>query len=483
MNAQTTHESKESGMSTEYAASRVSHGGAEFWLEKGPAGKQLVITGADAGVLDAFTGASDGDRFVAPADADNALALRETLPWLKPRLWGLEPTAGTGDRLGLCTPGHVRAFQEVPGVNPVFAQQSTREMGRAHRTARNVLDDATWGTFQGGWTGGVGADSDHQKQEESLTECAEAGFVFYTIDPGDEMDMEAHDADEATVRAKAEALDWSVLDTSLADALSRYAGMTLDLESGALTISEEDVHRTFAKSGGALKRGMELIEHVRSLGVPHEFEFAIDETERITTHAEHVILVSELTRRGVELVSFAPRWVGQFEKGVEYIGSRDELAHDFQVHAEISRALGPYKLSLHSGSDKFSIYPLFAEATRGLHHLKTAGTSWVEALRVVAAHDPALLRDILALSLESFEVNRHSYHLSCDPAKIPVNPSDEQMDDLITALDSRQVMHVGYGPVLEQYGDRIKQILVDNEEMLHEIIREHFVRHLAPFGK
>lgn len=466
-----------------YEASLVSHGGARFWLERTASGKELVVAGADAGVLAAFEGRHEGEVFRAPVSAANALALRDTLPWLKPRLWGLEPTAGTGDRLGLCTPGHVRAFQDVPGVNPVFAQQSSREMGRAHRTARNVLDDATWGTFQGGWTGGVGADSDHQKQEETLTECAEAGFVFYTIDPGDEMDMEAHDADEATVRAKAEALDWSVLDTSLADALSRYAGTTLDLESGALTITEEDVYRTFAKSGGALKRGMELIEHVRSLGVPHEFEFAIDETARITTHAEHAILVSELTRRGVELVSFAPRWVGQFEKGVEYIGSRDDLAHDFRVHAEIARALGPYKLSLHSGSDKFSIYPLFAEATGGVFHLKTAGTSWVEALRVVAEHDPALLRAILAESLASFEVNRHSYHLSCDPARIPADPSDDQMDELITAIDSRQVMHVGYGPVLEKYGTRITQVLVDNEEMLYDVIHDHFVKHLAPFGR
>lgn len=466
-----------------YEASLVSHGGAQYWLERTASGKELVVQGADAATLDAFTGRSEGDVFRAPVSAENALALRETLPWLKPRLWGLEPTAGTGDRLGLCTPGHVQAFQQVPGVNPVFAQQSTREMGRTHRSARNVLDDATWGTFQGGWTGGVGADSDHQKQEESLTECAEAGYVFYTIDPGDEMDMDAHDADEATVRAKAEALDWSVLDTSLSDALARYAGKSFDLESGALTISEEDVYRTFAKSGGALKRGMELIEHVRSLGVPHEFEFAVDETARITTHAEHAILVSELTRRGVELASFAPRWVGQFEKGVEYIGSRDALAHDVRVHAEIARALGPYKLSLHSGSDKFSIYPLFAEETRGLHHLKTAGTSWVEALRVVAAKDPALLREILAESLASFEVNRHSYHLSCDPARIPANPSDDQLDDLVTAIDSRQVMHVGYGPVLEKYGAQIKQILVDNEEMLYEVIREHFVKHLEPFGK
>ena len=466
-----------------YAASRVTHAGATYSLERAADGKRLVIEGADAAVLDAFEGTADAGRFVAPANAANALALRGTLPWLKPRLFGLETSAGTGDRLGLCTPGHALAFHEVAGVHPVFAQQSTREMGRTHRTPRNVLDDATWGAFQAGWTDGVGADADHLKTEAAISECAGAGFVFYTIDPGDEIDIAAHDADAATVRAKAEAIDWAALDTTLDDAVARYAGTTIELESGPLVLDEESVVRAFAKSGASLKRGYELIDHVTSLGIEHELEYAIDETDRPTTAVEHVVIVSELKRRGIELVSFAPRWVGQFEKGVEYIGERTALADDFRTHAEIARVLGPYKLSLHSGSDKFSIYPLFAEATRGVAHLKTAGTSWIEALRVVAANEPALLREILAVSLESFEENRHSYHLSCDPARIPLDAPDAQMNDLVTAIDSRQVMHVGYGPVLERFGDEIRAVLNAHEEELYEVMREHFVKHLAPFGR
>ena len=104
--------------------------------------------------------------------------------------------------------------------------------------------------------------------------------------------------------------------------MARYAGQTVELESGPLTLDEEAVVRALAKAGPALVRGFELINHVKSLGVTHELEFAIDETEKPTTLVEHVVVVSELQRLGVELVSFAPRWVGQFEKGVEYIGSR-----------------------------------------------------------------------------------------------------------------------------------------------------------------
>ncbi len=471
-------------MSTEYAASRVSHDGADFWLQKNDDGtKSLVIANAPAAVTDAFAGQTEGDVFVAPADGDNAAALRETLPWLKPRRWGLETSAGTGDRLGLATPGHAQAFKDVAGVNPVFAQQSTREMGRTHRTPRNVLDDATWGAFQEGWTAGVGADADHQKTEESLSECAEAGFVFFTIDPGDEMDMAAHDDDEATVRSKAAAIDLSSLDTSADDIVSRYAGQTIELESGPLTLDEESVLRAVAKAGPALVRGLQLINHVEGLGVEHELEFAIDETDKPTTLVEHVVVVKELQRNGVELISFAPRWVGQFEKGVEYIGDREALAKNFSDHAEIARVLGPYKLSLHSGSDKFSIYPSFVEATRGVAHLKTAGTSWIEALRIVAAHDPQLLRDILKLSLESFEENRHSYHLSCDTTRIPTDVPDDKVGELVTALDSRHVMHVGYGAVLDEYGVQIKDLLNTHEDEYAALMKEHFIAHIAPFGK
>ena len=88
---------------------------------------------------------------MAETTAENALALRSALPWLTPSRFGLHTSAGFGDRLGLATPGHVRALRAVDApINPVFAQQSIREMGRCHRTPRNVLDDATWGAFQAG---------------------------------------------------------------------------------------------------------------------------------------------------------------------------------------------------------------------------------------------------------------------------------------------------------------------------------------------
>ena len=88
-----------------------------------------------------------------------------------------------------------------------------------------------------------------------------------------------------------------------------------------------------------------------------ELEVSVDETEQPTSHAEHVYIASGLKRLGVKWVSLAPRFIGRFEKGVDYIGSVSAFENDIAGHAAIARQLGPYKLSLHSGSDKFSIYP------------------------------------------------------------------------------------------------------------------------------
>jgi hypothetical protein len=471
-----------------YPDSKVAHEGATYWLERSPDGaKRLVAVAADQSALSDFTGSTEsvdgGVRLVAPLTADNALALRSALPWLTPSRFGLHTSAGFGDRLGLATPGHVRALNAVGGaINPVFAQQSIREMGRCGRTPRNVLDDATWGAFQAGWTKPVGGDADHLEHLEDLDQTAAAGFVFYTLDPKAHVDPEAEHADPAAVRQKVEALDWASLDTDLATFTKSYVGHRIDLDQEAIELDEESVLRAMAKYGPSMSHAMALYQRLMAKGIDCEVEFAIDETDYPTKPAEHVVVVSELKRLGMDFISFAPRFVGRFEKGVEHIGNIDELRRDFEIHAEIARALGPYKLSLHSGSDKYSVYPLIAEATKGMVHLKTAGTSWAEALRVIANHEPDLMRDVLSLALQSFEANRKSYHLSCDPSRIPAQPTDAEVARLMDVVDSRQVLHVGYGAILEEFGTRLYEVWNDHEEEHYEIIADHFVKHLKPFA-
>jgi hypothetical protein len=472
-----------------YPESQVSYGGATYWLDRSADGtKSLVAVANDESVFDRFAGtiqARDGKVSMrAETTADNASALRSALPWLTPSRFGLHMSAGFGDRLGLATPGHVRALNAVGAqIGPVFAQQSIREMGRCHRTPWNVLDDATWGAFQAGWTRPVGGDADHLEELADIDDTAAAGFVFFTLDPKAKVDPEAEHADPATVRAKVEALDWSGLDSDLAAFLKTYAGRRIELEHDAVELDEGSVLRAMAKYGPSLTHAMAMYRRLVEKDFDCEVEFAVDETDYPTRPAEHVVVVSELKRLGMEFVSFAPRFVGRFEKGVEYIGDLAELQRDFEIHAQLARALGPYKLSLHSGSDKFSTYPLIAEATRGVVHLKTAGTSWAEALRVIAGNDPDLMRRILALALDSFEANRKSYHLSCDPARIPTDPTDDEVSRLMDVADSRQVLHVGYGAILEEFGPQMYRVWNDHEEELYRIIADHFVRHLEPFAR
>jgi hypothetical protein len=377
----------------------------------------------------------------------------------------------------------VAALKQVgqSDIRPIFAQQSIREMQRTNRTPRNVLDDVTWGAFEAGWTDPMGADADHLKTLADIDHCAAAGFIFYTIDPGDSVDSSAEKADPATLQAKAEALDWSSLDANLASFLTRYRNHRIDLEDEAIILEDEALLRAIAKYGPALVRFMEMYRHLDSLGIDFELELAVDETDYPTTPAEHVVIISELKRLGVHPVSLSPRFVGGFEKGIEYIGDLGELRRDFQLHAAIAKALGPYKLSLHSGSDKYSTYPLLMETTGGLLHMKTAGTSWAEALRIIARHDPALFREIFELAMQLFEENRQSYPLTCDPTRIPVDPSDDQLEALLDATDSRQVLHVSYGPALAAYHGQLYANWLGNLAEFREILTAHFIRHVAPF--
>ena len=315
-----------------YPESQVSYAGVTYWLERADDDvKRLVAVAEDESAFRGFAGTAEridgGVRLVAETTPENALALRSALPWLTPAPFGLHTSAGFGDRLGLATPGHVRALKAVDAaINPVFAQQSIREMGRCHRTPRDVLDDATWGAFQAGWTKPVGGDADHLEQLEDIDDTAAAGFVFYTLDPKAEVDPEAEHADPAAIRQKVDALDWVGLDSDLATFTKKYVGQRIDLEHEAIELDEESVLRAMAKYGPSLSHAMAMYRRLMAKGIDCEVEFAVDETDYPTKPAEHIVVVSELQRLGMEFVSFAPRFVGRFEKGVEYIGDIRRVA-------------------------------------------------------------------------------------------------------------------------------------------------------------
>lgn len=475
---------------TAYPNSFVRHGAAEYWLERTAGHKRLIVSSNEEHVLDAFDGEAVEARSGAaakacPTTAGNAAALRRALPWLTPRPLGLATSAGMGDRLGIATPGHVVALARVGGgIAPIFAQQSIREMTRTHRAPEQVMADATWGTFEAGWRAAVGADADHLKSFEDIDRCVAAGFTFYTIDPGDHVDDGAHHANEAALREKVDTLPWDELDSSPADLEARFRGRALELDEDRIVFDTEAVLRAAAKYGRAVAHVHRMYRHLDAKGVPFELEISVDETALPTSHLEHAYVALELRRLGVRWVSLAPRFVGGFEKGIDYLGDVATLRADLTGHAAVARALGPYKLSLHSGSDKFSVYLPIVNATHGLVHLKTAGTSYLEALRVVANVQPDLFREVATLATERFETDRATYHISSSLRDVPAidSLSDQELPRLLDADPSRQVLHVTFGSALDVFHDELMAVLREHEEHHYQTLAAHFERHLLPFA-
>lgn len=407
---------------------------------------------------------------------------------------GLAPSFGFGDRIGLATPGHVEAMKRsANGIEPIFPQQSIREMTRTQRTPRQVMDDAMNGARAAGWAGRIGADADHLKTPQDVDVTAAVGFTFFTIDPSDDVDQRADDYDEATLREKfstaADTAPW----------YDSYLGKTVSLPSGAtIEFSEEACMRAAVKYGPAIRRALAMGDHIRSVNEGasryYEIELSVDETDQPTTLAEHYIIADQCLKGGMKLVSLAPRFIGELEKGVDYKGDVAALEASLNDHAAIAELLGPYKLSLHSGSDKLSMYPALARATKGRFHVKTAGTSYLEALRVVARHDEALFRRIVKFARERYDVDKATYHVSATNDAVPAGDDLdagrleqvylECWADVPQGLGftepGRQILHCTFGSTLTdaELGPAVRGVLEAHPDTYTEVLADHFSRHL-----
>lgn len=479
-----------------YPRSLAATRNALFFLGGREGKKALGVLSAGSAWNDTFAGESDSvivdsrrmKLILCDTSAQNAAALRSVLPFLVPRPLGLKKSVGCGDRLGLATPGHIRAVRGS-GMAPIFAQQSIRENARTGRSPQEVLDDAMWGVFQEGWRHGFGADADHLKTTADIDVCAAAGYTFYTIDPGEHVDNSATTDAPQVLRQKVEALPWDTLEGSPDDLGRRLGSNPVDLGDFNLVISQEELLRAAAKYGKAVAHTVKMHRHLEQVmnGRPFELEMSVDETETVSSLAEHIYIASELKRLGVKCVSLAPRYVGDFEKGVDYIGDLCLFEQSLARHVSVSKTFGPYKLSLHSGSDKFSIYPVAARVAGDLVHLKTAGTSYLEALRAIARLNPALFREIVPFAIERYPADRASYHVSADVSKMPRVGAlpDERLTSLLDNFDAREILHVAFGSVINHasFREPFFATLRGNEETYYGFLERHFEKHLAPFAR
>lgn len=477
----------------------VAVNGAEFGLSRAGTHLRLAILAPTGSPIYAgFEGTTiqyqNETLLIGPTNAANAAALRDRLSWLKPQVLGLRTSAGLGDRLGLATPGHVRAMRAAGGnLAPIFAQQSIREMARTNRTPQQVMDDAMWGVFQEGWRDGFGADADHLKTTADIDACVAVGYSFYTVDPGDHVDNSAETASLADLQAALARLPWEQLEDSPQALTSRYLGQTVDVEGHIIHFDQPTLLRAAVKYGRAIAHVVMMYRHLAQVmrHNPWEFEVSVDETELPTSAAEHLFIAQELRRLGVQWVSLAPRYVGRFEKGADYIGDLKVFEAEFAVHAAIARQFGPYKLSLHSGSDKYSVYPIAMRQTRGLVHLKTAGTSYLEALHTIAELDPAFFREIYTFARERYDTDKASYHVSArlDRAPLPGDVADADLPALLNQFDAREILHVTFGSVLTtrtpdgrlRFYDDFMARLRANPEAYAANLERHILRHLRLF--
>lgn len=465
----------------EYPASFVELAGTTYTLARVDQEKFLRVRGNRNG----FTGTAiqhQGDSFFS-LNARNAAQLRSRLEWLNPKPLALHTSFGFGDRLGLATPGHIRSVQKT-GISPLFAQQSVRENARTGRTPQQVVDDAMWGVFQSGWREPWGADADHLKTTNDIAPFVSAGYTFFTVDPGEHVDNAAPTDSMETLEQKFNALPWDALNDSPDELRARYANKSFAFTEFTILFRDETLLRAAAKYGRALAHAVSMYQEIarQKNGGDFDFEVSVDETELPTAIEEHFYIANELQRLNVRASSLAPRFIGRFEKGVDYIGDLDALRENLDQHARIARRFN-YKLSLHSGSDKLSVYPLFAAGTKGLAHVKTAGTSYLEALRTIAHVNPDLFRDILTLARERYPADRATYHVSADAANVRDSSAltAEQLPDLLNEFDAREVLHVTFGSALTQYRSPIHQTLRTHETEYANTLQHHFEKHLAPF--
>jgi hypothetical protein len=448
--------------------------------------RRLLVCGRTDGFEGAAAQAGETGARVCQANAANMARLRKLVSWLNPQLVGARSSVGLGDRLGLATPGHIAAGKDS-GFLLVLAQQSIREMQRTGRTAQQVMDEAVFGVFESGHDAGFGSDADHLKTPEDVDVTAAAGFISFTIDPSAHVDDTVAGADREQLASKYRKL----IDDKVPGAdtwRKKYGGKTFTLGTLRLAFDDQSLLRAAVKYGRAVAHVESMTAYIAKKVPTHEIELSVDETALPTSSLEHFFIANELKDRGVRPAAVAPRFIGEFEKGIDYKGDLKAFEAALIEHVEIARHCGPYKLSVHSGSDKFSTYPIVARVTGGAFHLKTAGTSYLEALRVAVRKDVAFFREVVDFCRGRFETDKASYHVSAELSKVP---APETLDDAglervyLDENAGRQVLHVTFGSVLTheeggapKYRGRLLDMLNREPETYVKVLVKHIGRHL-----
>jgi len=483
-----------------YSKSLLFNNGLIRGLVRTSEGKKLVVMGEKDSVLkDPFKGKCHHQLStlkVCDLSPENTECLMSLFPYTKPiSLRNDSMTIGTGDRLGVATPGHIRAIQKFQ-VRPVLAQQSVRENAQTGRNYSEVIQDAAWAVFQENYQGGYGADGDHLKSLQEVRNALEAGVSMVTLDLSEKLNPDAiHYPKELIDRKFREEIDEDDSKVILHIFLNKEFLFKGPHGEFSIQFDLEGVKRNVLLFCNAIDFTEEVYEFIRSRSGDKktiDFEISMDETPFPTSPENHLFFIILLSHRGVRIDALAPRFIGEFQKAIDYRGDLKYFREQFYQHILIAQDHEHYKISIHSGSDKFSAFPSMGELAREGLHLKTAGTSWLEAMRLIALMDPPLYREIHRFSLSSFKEASKLYSVTTDLDRIPKleELSDPELPKLLDQDDSRQLLHITYGFLLNAksgdgnylFKNKLYHVLNQYEENYWSLLERHIEKHLIFLG-
>lgn len=425
----------------------------------------------------------DSMLIVGDLNEKNNNALAKRFRWIRPTSRrNYKYTFGLGDRLGNASNAHLRLFKGR-GIMPVLAQQSIRELVLMHRTNTDVFQSASWAVFEEGFTYGWGADGDHVKTPYEVDYAVKVGCSMITLDCTEEIHNDVVNLAEAELDKRFNDLDAD----QIAYFNKTYLNQTFKVGNSEVKFTKHDVEESVLTFYDAILFAANIY---KDFVVPYnlDFEISMDETPYQTTNANHFFFANELHRRGITPTTMALRFYGEFQKAIDYIGDTARFEREFVVHEAIAEHFG-YKLSIHSGSDKLSVYEIIGRvAKKHGWHVKTAGTNWLEALRVIAHKDPQFMVELYRFAYENLDDVKDFYVFNAQTDGTAPKPDDINVENVMGLLnndDARQILHTMYGSIMNLkhnfhyvYRDKFWNILLKNQDLYDKYLNIHIAEHL-----
>jgi len=401
---------------------------------------------------------------------------------------------GIGDRFGFQGNYQLQAFERALAegieITPVW-NKSNREHILVHTVPEDVRREADEATARRNWQRDYFVDADHINN--SNVEKFIGASDFFTLDVADFIGKAVPEKDS----------------TAFVSSFKKYAGqLSVPGIPRPFEISEKTLHEIAGKYLFAIQEAGAIYQTIENKKGSDSFvaEVSMDEVADPQTPIELFFIMGALSMEKVRFSTIAPKFTGRFNKGVDYAGDIKAFAREFEEDilvidfATKEFDLSPgLKLSVHSGSDKFSIYPEMARIIRkhdkGIH-LKTAGTTWLEevtGLAMAGGEALVLAKGIYARAYERREdlcapyasvIDIHADRLP-GPATV-AGWSGEKFANSLRHIpghpdfnpDLRQLIHVGY-KIAAEYGDVYRNAVKSNADLVGKQVYENlFERHM-----